>query len=97
MEIAIRDEKGKVRWVKLDKVISKFINKKATTLPLSSDKDFDKWYKLYNKKTTKKQNLSRSPGEVPGDPLETTISKDLKLILLEDFGGEGCWIIGHRF
>ena len=34
MEIAIR-EKGKVRWVKLDKVISKFINKKATTLPLS--------------------------------------------------------------
>ena len=43
MEIAIR-EKGKVRWVKLDKVISKLVNKKATALPISSDKDFDKWW-----------------------------------------------------
>ena len=59
MEIAIR-EKGKVRWVKVHKsVISTLIKgNKATTLPLSSDKDFDKWYKLYNKKTTKKQALS---------------------------------------
>ena len=57
MEIAIR-EKGKVRWVELDKVISKFINsKKATALPLSSDKDFDKWWNLYSKKTTKRQSL----------------------------------------
>ena len=58
MEIAIRDEKGKVRWIKLDKVISKFINKKATTLPLSSDKDFDRFWTLYGKKTTKKQSLA---------------------------------------
>ena len=58
MEIAIRDEKGKVRWIKLDKVISKFINsKKATALPISSDKDFDKWWDLYAKKTTKRQSL----------------------------------------
>ena len=57
MQIAIR-EKGKVRWVELDKVISKFINsKKATALPLSSDKDFDKWWDLYAKKTTKRQSL----------------------------------------
>ena len=39
MQIAIR-EKGKVRWVELDKVISKFINsKKATALPISSSRD----------------------------------------------------------
>ena len=57
MQIAIR-EKGKVRWVELDKVISKFINsKKATALPLSSDKDFDKWYKLYNKKQQKNKHF----------------------------------------
>ena len=58
MQIAIR-EKGKVRWVELDKVISKFINsKKATALPISSDKDFDKWWNLYSKKTTKRQSLA---------------------------------------
>ena len=58
MELAIR-EKGKVRWVKVHKsVISTLIKgTKATALPLSSDEDFDKWYKLYNKKTTKKQSL----------------------------------------
>ena len=58
MELAIR-EKGKVRWVKVHKsVISTLIKgTKAAALPLSSDEDFDKWYKLYNKKTTKKQSL----------------------------------------
>ena len=49
MEIAIR-EKGKVRWVKLDTVISKLVNKKANTLPISSNEDFDKWYDLYDYK-----------------------------------------------
>ena len=45
MEIAIR-EKGKVRWIKVNaSVISTLINKpKVTTLPLSSDKDFDKFW-----------------------------------------------------
>ena len=59
MEIAIR-EKRKVRWVKVHKsVISTLIKvNKATALPLSSDKDFDKWWDLYGKKTTKKQTLS---------------------------------------
>ena len=59
MEIAIR-EKGKVRWIKVNaSVISTLINKpKVTTLPLSSDKDFDKWWDLYGKKTTKKQAFS---------------------------------------
>ena len=58
MEIAIR-EKGKVRWVKVHKsVISTLIKgNKATALPLSSDKDFDKWWDLYAKKTTKRQSL----------------------------------------
>jgi len=58
MEIAIR-EKGKVRWIKVNaSVISTLINKpKVTTLPLSSDKDFDKFWTLYGKKTTKKQSL----------------------------------------
>ena len=59
MEIAIR-EKGKVRWIKVNKsVISTLIDKpKATALPISSNEDFIKWYALYNKKTTKKQALS---------------------------------------
>ena len=58
MEIAIR-ENGKVRWVKVNtSVISTLINKpKATALPISSDKDFDKWWDLYGKKTTKRQSL----------------------------------------
>jgi hypothetical protein len=58
IEIAIR-EKGKVRWVKVHKsVISTLIKgTKATALPLSSDKDFDKWWDLYGKKTTKRQSL----------------------------------------
>ena len=59
MEIAIR-EKGKVRWIKVNaSVISTLINKpKATALPISSDKDFDKWWDLYGKKTTKRQALA---------------------------------------
>ena len=58
MEIAIR-EKGKVRWIKVNaSVISTLINKpKVTALPISSDKDFDKWWDLYGKKTTKRQSL----------------------------------------
>ena len=76
MEIAIR-EKGKVRWIKLDKVISKFINKKATALPISSDKHFDEWYNLYNKKTTKKQALSYWKRHITKD-LITKITKHTK-------------------
>jgi len=59
MEIAIR-EKGKVRWIKVNaSVISTLINKpKVTALPISSDKDFDRFWTLYGKKTTKKQSLA---------------------------------------
>jgi len=59
MEIAIR-ENGKVRWVEVNaSVISTLINKpKVTALPISSDKDFDKWWDLYGKKTTKRQSLA---------------------------------------
>ena len=59
MEIAIR-ENGKVRWVKVNtSVISTLINKpKVTALPISSDKDFERFWTLYGKKTTKKQSLA---------------------------------------
>jgi len=59
MEIAIR-EKGRVRWVKVHKsVISTLIKgNKATTLPISSSDDFNKFWELYGKKTTKKQSVN---------------------------------------
>lgn len=58
-EIAIR-ENGRVKWVKIQKsVISKLINGNiAATLPTSSTKEFDEWYKSYKKTTTKKQALA---------------------------------------
>lgn len=59
MEIAIR-EKGRVRWVKVHKsVISTLIKgNKATALPISSSDDFNKFWELYGKKTTKKQSVA---------------------------------------
>ena len=60
IEIAIR-ENGRVRWVKVHKsVISTLINgKKAkTALPISSSDDFNKFWELYDKKTTKKQSVA---------------------------------------
>ena len=58
LEIPIR-ENGRVRWIEVRKsVISTLIKEgKATALPISSNEDFDKWYNLYIKKTTKKQSL----------------------------------------
>ncbi len=55
MEIPIR-ENGRVRWVKCSKSIIDLLTSevKRTNLPISSTEEFDKWYNLYSKKTTKK-------------------------------------------
>ena len=55
MEIPIR-ENGRVRWVKCSKSIIDLLTNevKRTNLPISSTEEFDKWYNLYSKKTTKK-------------------------------------------
>tara|TARA_R100001480_G_scaffold13149_1_gene21984 strand:- start:98 stop:580 length:483 start_codon:yes stop_codon:yes gene_type:complete len=71
IEIAIR-ENGRVRWVKVHKsVISTLMNgKKAkTALPISS-KEFDKWWNLYDKKTTKKMTLAYWKKHITDDLIE---------------------------
>tara|TARA_R100000231_G_C5319239_1_gene162894 strand:- start:180 stop:665 length:486 start_codon:yes stop_codon:yes gene_type:complete len=55
MEIAVK-EKGRVRWIKCDKSVIELLTNgtKVSSLPISSTEEFDKWYNLYSKKTTKK-------------------------------------------
>ena len=81
LEIPIR-ENGRVRWIEVRKsVISTLIKEgKATALPISSNEDFDKWYNLYNKKTTKKQSLQYWKKHITKDLIPIIISHTKKYI-----------------
>ena len=59
LEILIRENGGEPKWVAASKLSELFMKKKrkvdSSSPPALIVQTFDKWYNLYNKKTTKKQ------------------------------------------
>jgi len=59
LEILIRENGGEPKWVAASKLSELFMKKKrkvdSPSPPALIVQTFDKWYNLYNKKTTKKQ------------------------------------------
>tara|TARA_Y100001938_G_scaffold141482_1_gene211312 strand:- start:651 stop:1133 length:483 start_codon:yes stop_codon:yes gene_type:complete len=80
LEIPIR-ENGRIRWIEIHpSVISKLRKKAKSPILPSLNQEFNDWYNLYNKKTTKKQALNYWLKNITEDLIPKIMSHTKKYI-----------------